>query len=58
MKVDVDNLTENLLKEVQTKNRESSKGMEVLEDELQKKISQLNKFDKDYIKIVSNNDVI
>ena len=31
--------------------------MEVLEDELQKKISQLNKFDKDYIKIVSNNDV-
>ena len=57
MKVDVDNLTENLLKEVQTKNRESSKGMEVLEDELQKKISQLNKFDKDYIKIVSNNDV-
>ena len=51
MKVDVDNLTENLLKEVQTKNRESSKGMEVLEDELQKKISQLNKFDKDYIKI-------
>ena len=58
MKIDVDNLTENLLKEVQTKNRESSKGMEVLEDELQKKISQLNKFDKDYIKIVSNNDVI
>jgi len=58
MKVDVDNLTENLLKEVQVKNRESSKGMEVLEDELQKKISQLNKFDKDYIKIVSNNDVI
>ena len=58
MKVDVDNLTENLLQEVQTKNRESSKGMEVLEDELQKKISQLNKFDKDYIKIVSNNDVI
>lgn len=58
MKVDVDNLTENLLKEVQAKNRESSKGMEVLEDELQKKISQLNKFDKDYIKIVSNNDVI
>ena len=58
MKVDVDNLTENLLKEVQVKNRESSKGMEVLEHELQKKISQLNKFDKDYIKIVSNNDVI
>ena len=58
MKVDVYNLTENLLKEVQAKNRESSKGMEVLEDELQKKISQLKKFDKDYIKIVSNNDVI
>jgi len=57
MKVQVDKLTENLLKEVQTKNRESSKGMEVLEGELQKKISQLNKFDKDYIKIVSNNDV-
>ena len=57
MKGQVDKLTENLLKEVQTKNRESSKGMEVLEGELQKKISQLNKFDKDYIKIVSNNDV-
>jgi chromosome segregation ATPase len=54
MKVDVDNFTESLLKEVQTKNRESSKGMEVLEQELQKKISQLNQFDKDYIKIVSD----
>ena len=29
----------------------------MLEDELQKKISQLNQFDKDYIKIVSNQDV-
>ena len=57
IKFDVDNLTENLLKEVQTKNNESSRGMEVLEEELQKKISQLNKFDKDYIKIVSNHDV-
>jgi chromosome segregation protein len=57
IKVNVDNLTENLLKEVQTKNNESSRGMEVLEEELQKKISQLNKFDKDYIKIVSNHDV-
>ena len=56
MKVDVDNFTESLLKEVQTKNRESSKGMEVLEQELQKKISQLNQFDKDYIKIVSDCD--
>ena len=54
MKVSVDALTEDLLKEVQTKNRESSKGMEVLERELQKKISQLNQFDKDYIKIVSD----
>ena len=54
MKVAVDALTEDLLKEVQTKNRESSKGMEVLEGELQKKISQLNQFDKDYIKIVSD----
>ena len=57
IKFDVDNLTENLLKEVQTKNNESSRGMEVIEEELQKKISQLNKFDKDYIKIVSNHDV-
>ena len=56
MKVNVDNLTENLLKEVQTKNHESSRGMEVLEEELQKKISQLNQFDKDYIKIVSDCD--
>ena len=56
MKVDVDNFTESLLKEVQTKNRESSKGMEVLEQELQKKISQLNQFDTDYIKIVSDCD--
>ncbi len=54
IEVDVDNFTESLLKEVQTKNRESSKGMEVLEQELQKKISQLNQFDKDYIKIVSD----
>ncbi|HIF29318.1 MAG: AAA family ATPase [bacterium] len=54
MKVDVDNFTESLLKEVQIKNRESSKGMEMLEQELQKKISQLNQFDKDYIKIVSD----
>ena len=56
MKVDVDNFTESLLKEVQTKNRESSKGMDMLEQELQKKISQLNQFDKDYIKIVSDCD--
>jgi len=56
MKVDVDNFTESLLKEVQTKNREASKGMEVLEQELQKKISQLNQFDTDYIKIVSDCD--
>ena len=54
MKVAIDILTEDLLKEVQTKNRESSKGMKVLEGELQKKISQLNQFDKDYIKIVSD----
>tara|TARA_Y100000389_G_scaffold195179_1_gene226192 strand:+ start:4372 stop:6501 length:2130 start_codon:yes stop_codon:yes gene_type:complete len=56
MKVEVDNLTESLLKEIQAKNRESSKGMEVLEKELQRKISQLNQFDKDYIKIVTDCD--
>ena len=56
MKVEVDNLTEGLLKEIQAKNRESSKGMEVLEKELQRKISQLNQFDKDYIKIVTDCD--
>ena len=57
MKAKVDKLTEKLLLEIQEKNLESSKGVELLEDELQKKISQLNQFDKDYIKIVSNQDV-
>ena len=57
MKAKVDKLTENLLSEIQEKNQESSKGVGLLEDELQKKINQLNQFDKDYIKIVSNKDV-
>ena len=57
MKAKVDKLTEKLLLEIQEKNLESSKGVGLLEDELQKKISQLNQFDKDYIKIVSNQDV-
>ena len=57
MKAKVDKLTEKLLLEIQEKNIESSKGVGLLEDELQKKISQLNQFDKDYIKIVSNQDV-
>jgi len=57
MKAKVDNLTEKLLSEIQEKNLESSRGVGLLEDELQKKISQLNQFDKDYIKIVSNQDI-
>tara|TARA_E500000331_G_scaffold114229_1_gene111380 strand:+ start:10113 stop:12218 length:2106 start_codon:yes stop_codon:yes gene_type:complete len=57
MKAKVDSLTEKLLSEIQEKNQESSRGVGLLEDELQKKISQLNQFDKDYIKIVSNQDV-
>ncbi len=57
MKAKVDKLTEKLLLEIQEKNLESSKGVGLLENELQKKISQLNQFDKDYIKIVSNQDV-
>ena len=57
MKAKVDKLTEKLLSEIQEKNQESSKGVGLLEDELQKKINQLNQFDKDYIKIVSNQDV-
>ena len=57
MKAKVDKLTENLLSEIQEKNQESSKGVGLLEDELQKKINQLNQFDKDYIKIVSNKDI-
>ena len=57
MKAKVDSLTEKLLSEIQEKNQESSRGVGLLENELQKKISQLNKFDKDYIKIVSNQDV-
>ena len=57
MKAKIDKLTENLLSEIQEKNQESSKGVGLLEDELQKKINQLNQFDKDYIKIVSNKDV-
>ena len=57
MKAKVDNLTEKLLSEIQEKNQESSRGVGLLEDELQKKISQLNQFDKDYIKIVSNQDI-
>ena len=57
MKAKVDSLTEKLLSEIQEKNQESSRGVVLLENELQKKISQLNKFDKDYIKIVSNQDV-
>ena len=57
MKAKVDKHTEKLLLEIQEKNLESSKGVGLLEDELQKKISQLNQFDKDYIKIVSNQDV-
>ena len=57
MKAKIDKLTENLLSEIQEKNQESSKGVGLLEDELQKKINQLNQFDNDYIKIVSNKDV-
>ena len=57
MKAKIDKLTENLLSEIQEKNQESSKGVGLLEDELQKKINQLNQFDKDYIKIVSNKDI-
>ena len=57
MKTKVDKLTEKLLSEIQQKNKESSKGVGLLEDELQKKINQLNKFDNDYIKIVTDNDV-
>ena len=57
MKAKIDKLTENLLSEIQEKNQESSKGVGLLEDELQKKINQLKQFDKDYIKIVSNKDV-
>ena len=57
MKAKVDSLTEKLLSEIQEKNQESSRGVGLLEDELQRKISQLNQFDKDYIKIVSNQDV-
>jgi len=57
MKAKVDKLTEKLLSEIQEKNQESSKGVGLLEDELQKKINQLNQFDKDYIKIVTNQDV-
>ena len=53
MKAEVDKLTEKLLSEIQEKNQESSKGVGLLEDELQKKIEQLNQFDTDYIKIVS-----
>ena len=52
----VDQLTEKLLKDVQKKNSESSKGIGVLEDELQKKINQVNQFDKDYMKIISECD--
>ena len=50
----VDDLTAELLSRVEQKTDESSKGISILEDELQKKIEQLNKFDKDYIKIVSD----
>ena len=57
MKTKVDKLTEKLLSEIQEKSKESSKGVGLLEDELQKKINQLNKFDNDYIKIVTDNDV-
>ena len=57
MKTKIDKLTEKLLSEIQEKNQESSKGVGLLEDELQKKINQLNHFDKDYIKIVSNQDI-
>jgi len=56
MKAEVDKLTEKLLSEIQEKNQESSKGVGLLEDELQKKIEQLNQFDTDYIKIVSECD--
>ena len=57
LKSKVDLLTENLLKEIQEKNIQSSQGVGILEDELQKKISELNKFDKDYINIVTKSDV-
>jgi chromosome segregation protein len=56
MKTKVDKLTEKLLSEIQEKNQESSKGVGLLEDELEKKINQLNQFDSDYIKIVSECD--
>ena len=58
LKSKVDLLTENLLKEIQEKNIQSSQGVGILEDELQKKISELNKFDKNYINIVSKSDVL
>ena len=58
LKSKVDLLTENLLKEIQEKNIQSSQGVGILEDELQKKISELNKFDKDYINIVTKSDVL
>tara|TARA_B100001093_G_scaffold495559_1_gene540181 strand:+ start:2987 stop:5092 length:2106 start_codon:yes stop_codon:yes gene_type:complete len=58
VKAKLDKLTEELLAEIQQKNQESSKGVGLLENELQKKISELNKFDKDYIQIVSNDDVM
>ena len=57
LKSKVDLLTENLLKEIQEKNIQSSQGVGILEDELQKKISELNKFDKNYINIVTKSDV-
>ena len=44
----VDDLTAELLSRVEQKTDESSKGISILEDELQKKIEQLNKFDKDF----------
>ena len=56
MKTKVDKLTEKLLSEIQEKNQESSKWVGLLEDELEKKINQLNQFDSDYIKIVSECD--
>ena len=58
LKSKVDLLTENLLKEIQEKNIQSSQGVGILEDELQKKISELNKFDKNYINIVYISDVL
>lgn len=52
----VDDLTEKLLSEIQEKNKESSRGVEILENELQRRMDQLTSFDKDYIKIVSSCD--